>query len=100
MMKTYNVHEAKSNLSRILEAVSSGERVIIAKNGVPVAEVIPHVPVKQFVIGCLRDEFTILTPAEQAEVFPKKPYVSRLPDHMFVPAALSEKKFLHEEKSA
>jgi prevent-host-death family protein len=37
-MKTVNVHEAKSTLSRLLEEVERGEIVVIARNGRPVAE--------------------------------------------------------------
>jgi prevent-host-death family protein len=36
-----NVHEAKSQLSRLLELVEEGERVIIARHGKPVAELVP-----------------------------------------------------------
>ena len=36
-MKTVNVHQAKSQLSRLLRAVASGEEIIIANRGVPVA---------------------------------------------------------------
>jgi prevent-host-death family protein len=37
-MKTVDVHEAKSILSRLLEEVERGETVVIARNGRPVAE--------------------------------------------------------------
>ena len=37
---TFNVDEAKSNLSRLLEIVEQGEEVIIARHGVPVAELV------------------------------------------------------------
>ncbi len=37
-MKTVNVHEAKTTLSRLLEEVERGETVVIARNGKPVAE--------------------------------------------------------------
>jgi len=37
-MKTVNIHEAKTHLSRILEEVEKGEIYIISRNGVPVAE--------------------------------------------------------------
>lgn len=37
---TYNVHEAKTNLSRLLQQAADGEEVIIAKNGEPVARLI------------------------------------------------------------
>ena len=39
--KTYNVHEAKTHLSRLLEQMAGGEDVIIAKAGVPVARLVP-----------------------------------------------------------
>ena len=32
-----NVHEAKTQLSRLLEAVEAGEAVVIARAGVPIA---------------------------------------------------------------
>lgn len=38
---TYNVHEAKTNLSRLLQQVADGEEVIIAKAGEPVARLVP-----------------------------------------------------------
>jgi len=40
-MLTVNVHAAKSQLSRLLDAVAAGEEVIIAKAGEPVARLIP-----------------------------------------------------------
>ena len=41
-MSTYNVHEAKSNLSRLLQKTAAGEEVIIMRDGKPVAELIPY----------------------------------------------------------
>jgi prevent-host-death family protein len=35
-----NVHQAKTELSRLLEAVESGEEVVIARAGVPVARLV------------------------------------------------------------
>jgi prevent-host-death family protein len=40
-MTTYNVHEAKTHLSKILARVMSGEQIIIAKSGKPVAILSP-----------------------------------------------------------
>lgn len=37
-----NVHEAKSTLSELLKLVESGERVIVARAGTPVADLVPH----------------------------------------------------------
>ncbi|MFN2316689.1 MAG: type II toxin-antitoxin system Phd/YefM family antitoxin [Gemmatimonadales bacterium] len=39
--RTYNVHEAKTNLSKLLEQTADGEEVIIARAGVPVARLVP-----------------------------------------------------------
>jgi prevent-host-death family protein len=39
--RQYNVHEAKTHFSKILEAVATGEEVIISKSGSPVAKVVP-----------------------------------------------------------
>ncbi len=36
-----NVHEAKTHLSRLLEAVERGEDVVIARAGKPVARLVP-----------------------------------------------------------
>jgi len=38
---SYNVHEAKSNLSRLLDLVLQGETITITRNGKPVAELVP-----------------------------------------------------------
>jgi prevent-host-death family protein len=40
-MKTVNMHEAKTHLSRLIEDVAAGEEVIIARNGKPVARLLP-----------------------------------------------------------
>jgi prevent-host-death family protein len=37
----YNIHYAKTHFSQLLELVAQGESVVIAKNGVPVAELVP-----------------------------------------------------------
>jgi prevent-host-death family protein len=39
----YNMHDAKTHLSRIIERVEHGEEVIIDRAGTPVAKVIPLV---------------------------------------------------------
>ena len=42
-MTTYNVLEAKTNLSRLIEAVESGREreIVIARNGKPAARLVP-----------------------------------------------------------
>ena len=41
MTVQYNIHEAKTNLSSILETVCKGEDVIIARAGTPIAKLVP-----------------------------------------------------------
>ncbi len=41
VMKSVNVHEAKTHLSRYLKMAQAGERVIICERNVPVAELRP-----------------------------------------------------------
>ncbi|RLD96114.1 MAG: type II toxin-antitoxin system Phd/YefM family antitoxin [Aquificota bacterium] len=36
-----NIHEAKSNLSKLIELMLEGEEVIIAKAGKPIARLVP-----------------------------------------------------------
>ena len=40
-MPTFNVHEAKTQFSKLLDRVLEGEVVLITRNGVPVAELVP-----------------------------------------------------------
>ena len=40
-METVNMHQAKSQLSRLVERVSAGEEIIIARAGRPVARLAP-----------------------------------------------------------
>jgi len=40
-MATFNVHEAKTHFSKLLERVLNGEEVIIAKAGKPIARNLP-----------------------------------------------------------
>ncbi len=42
MTVNVNIHEAKTHLSRLLEQVAAGERVVISKAGRPVADLVPH----------------------------------------------------------
>jgi prevent-host-death family protein len=40
-MKTVNIHEAKTHLSKLLEQVAKGESFVIAKSGKPIAKLTP-----------------------------------------------------------
>lgn len=40
-MTKVNMHEAKSQLSKLVELAKKGEDIVIAKNGVPEARIVP-----------------------------------------------------------
>lgn len=75
-MKSINIHEAKTHLSRLVERVQAGEEFIIAKAGKPAARLVPvqaaRRPVK---IGGLKsrkpipDDFNTMFEAEIAAMF-------------------------------
>ncbi len=60
-----NVHEAKTQLSRLLQRVEAGEEVIIARAGQPVARL---VPVARRVLGV--DEGVFRVPDDFDEPLP------------------------------
>jgi prevent-host-death family protein len=73
---TYNVHEAKTHLSALLEQVAGGEDVIIARAGVPVARLVPVViPTEERPLGSergqisLADDFDAPLPTDTLESF-------------------------------
>jgi prevent-host-death family protein len=37
----FNIHDAKTNLSRIINRVEHGEEIVISRAGTPVAKVVP-----------------------------------------------------------
>jgi prevent-host-death family protein len=56
----FNIHEAKTNLSRIIERVESGEEIIISRAGRPVAKVVPlHERVGRSGRGSLRGKLVV-----------------------------------------
>lgn len=74
--KSYNVHEAKTHLSRLLDQVAAGDEVVIAKAGVPVARLVPVVlPVDQRPLGTeqgrifIADDFDAPLPADVLDSF-------------------------------
>ena len=41
-MTKVNIHQAKTQFSRLVELAASGEEIIIAKSGQPVARLVPY----------------------------------------------------------
>ena len=58
-MTTVNVHEAKSQLSRLLAQVEAGEEVVIARNGKPVAQLVPCKPQGKRQFGSMKGLISI-----------------------------------------
>ena len=46
-MQTINIHQAKTQFSKLVEAAQSGEEIVIAKSGTPVAKLVPFTPPKR-----------------------------------------------------
>jgi prevent-host-death family protein len=40
-MAQFGMHDAKTNLSQLVERASAGEDIVIARNGTPVARIVP-----------------------------------------------------------
>ena len=72
-MITVSVHEAKTHLSRLLERVSAGEEVIIAKRGTPYARLCPLEPPPArrpgLLSGTVDDSFFEPLPDEELEAW-------------------------------
>ena len=58
-VKTVNVHEAKTHLSRLLRQVAQGQEVVIAKAGRPVARLVPVSEPKRVRLGTDRGLFEV-----------------------------------------
>lgn len=43
----FNMHEAKSQLSKLVQKCLDGEEVLIAKNGQPIVKLVPYVEEEQ-----------------------------------------------------
>ncbi len=55
VMTTVNVHEAKTQFSRLLEQAHRGEEIILAKAGVPYARLVPLERPAERIPGLYRD---------------------------------------------
>jgi prevent-host-death family protein len=56
----YNIHEAKTHLSKLVERVERGEEIIIDRAGKPVAKIVPLAPqVERSSFGMFKDRFEL-----------------------------------------
>lgn len=74
-MEMVNVHQAKTHLSRLLDRVEKGEEILLARNGKPVAKLVPAPTAPPRKPGAwkgkivLHDNFDDPLPPEIAEAF-------------------------------
>lgn len=54
-----NLSEAKAKLSKLVDLVYHGEEVTIAKNNLPIADLVPHQPRGKRRLGVLRGKIHI-----------------------------------------
>jgi prevent-host-death family protein len=65
----FNIHDAKTNLSRIIDRVERGEEIIISRAGTPVAKVIPlHPRTRRAARGSLAGQLVVADDWDSAEV--------------------------------
>lgn len=58
-MTMVNIHDAKTNFSKLVEEVRHGKEVTIAKAGIPMVKVVPIPASKQYIIGVMRNKIKI-----------------------------------------
>jgi len=58
-MKIVNISEAKTNLSKLVALVYRGEKVVIAKNNLPLVDLVVHKPEGKRKLGLLAGKFTV-----------------------------------------
>jgi prevent-host-death family protein len=71
-MKTLNLYQARANLSRLVDEAANGESIIIAKDGKPLAALVPVARVAKapFAFGTLKGKIHLAdgTPETDAEI--------------------------------
>lgn len=54
-----NISDAKTNLSKLVDMVYHGKKVVIAKNNLPLVDLVPHKPEGKRTLGLLQGEFHV-----------------------------------------
>ncbi len=53
-----NISEAKANLSKLVNLAYQGEKIVIAKNNLPLVDLVVHKPEGKRTLGLLAGKFT------------------------------------------
>lgn len=77
MTKVFNLYEAKNQLSSLVDRAASGEEIVIAKHGRPLAKLVPVPPVKKgprkpagaLKVTYMADDFDAALPPELLKLF-------------------------------
>ncbi len=59
IMKIVNISEAKASLSKLVALVYRGEKVVIAKNNLPLVDLVVHKPEGKRKLGLLAGKFSV-----------------------------------------
>jgi prevent-host-death family protein len=86
----FNVHQAKAQVSKLLDLAQEGEEVLIVRNGKPVAELIPARRKGALTLGAARG--TLLTSTSRDW----RPWNGPTPTHM---TAFCAREFWWKERS-
>jgi antitoxin (DNA-binding transcriptional repressor) of toxin-antitoxin stability system len=79
MAKIYNVHDAKSSLSRIIEEVLAGQEVTIARAGTPLIDLSIHVPsIERAKPGFMKNLVKVNDSLTDEELWSPEPFKSDL----------------------
>ena len=54
-----NISDAKTHLSKLIDRVYHGEKIVIAKNNLPIADLLPHKPAGKRKLGILQGKVDI-----------------------------------------
>jgi len=71
-MRKVNIHEAKTTLSQLVEAAEAGEKVILARAGKPVAELVRVTSRRGIRLGVLKGMFPDKFQAEAVKPLSKR----------------------------
>ena len=54
-----NISEAKANLSKLIDMVYHGEEIVIAKNNLPLVDLVVHKPKEKRILGLFKGQIDI-----------------------------------------
>lgn len=63
-----NISEAKAQLSKLIDRVYHGEKIVIAKNNLPIADLVVHQPEGKRKLGLLKGQLQIPEDFLEADV--------------------------------